>query len=79
MYRVMEWQDSPDANEARDPDRFTIPYSMPETCIGKFVGRDMQLGQIEQYVQPALAEKRRRKDYVFQGLNGIGKTQLAVE
>ena len=57
-----------------------MPFSLQGIpVIGKFVGRDEQLRQLEQQLQPTLTEKGGRKVFVIHGLGGIGKTQLAVK
>lgn len=61
-------------------DRFNIPFSLQGIpVVENFVGRDEQLHQIEQQLQPTLTEKSGRKVFVIHGLGGIGKTQLAVK
>ena len=60
-------------------DRFNIPFSLQGVPLGNFVGRDEQLHQIEQQLQPDSAEKSGRKVFIVHGLGGIGKTQLAVK
>jgi hypothetical protein len=60
-------------------DRFTIPFSLQGVPVGDFVGRDEQLDQIKQQLQPTATEKSGRKVFVVHGLGGMGKTQLAVK
>jgi hypothetical protein len=61
-------------------DMFNIPFSLKGIPVGNFVGRNEQLRQIEQCLQPtSLAEKSRRKVFVIRGLGGMGKTKLAAE
>jgi hypothetical protein len=62
----------------RTVDRYKIPFSLRGIPLRKFVGRDAQLHQIEQQLQPDLAEKRPRKVLVVRGIGGIGKTKLAA-
>ena len=60
-------------------DRFNIPFSLQGVPVGNFVGRDEQLHQIEQSLQPTSTEKSGRKVFIVHGLGGMGKTQLAVK
>lgn len=47
--------------------------------MGNFVGREVQLRQIEQQLQPASPEQDLRKVFIIHGFGGMGKTQLAVK
>jgi hypothetical protein len=60
-------------------DRFNIPFSLQGIPVGNFVGRDEQLRQIEQQLQPASTKRNGRKVFVVHGLGGMGKTQLAAK
>jgi len=60
-------------------DQFKIPFSLQGVPVGNFVGRDEQLDQIREQLQPMSTEKRGRRTFVLHGLGGMGKTQLAVK
>jgi len=60
-------------------DAFNVPFSLKGIPIGKFMGREEQLQQIEQKLRPTSTEKRGRKVFVVHGLGGMGKTQIAAK
>jgi hypothetical protein len=60
-------------------DRFNIRFSLRGVPVGNFVGRDEQLHQIEQTLQPSSTKKSGRKVFVVHGPGGMGKTQIAAK
>jgi hypothetical protein len=60
-------------------DPFNVPFSLQGVSVGNFVGRDEQLQQIEQMLQPSSTKKSGRKVFVVHGPGGMGKTQIAAK
>lgn len=60
-------------------DHFKFPFTPCASSKTNFVGPTLQLAQIEQFLQPYSPCKVPRNVVLVHGLEGIGKTQLALE
>jgi hypothetical protein len=75
-YLLTEMMDSD--HSSREGDNYSLGLNLggaPE--IEEFVGREIELGVMKEYLNPSTASLRRNV-VVLTGLGGVGKTQLAI-
>jgi Cdc6-like AAA superfamily ATPase len=62
-----------------EPRKYMVPLSLKGVpYVNRFVERDNETRQLEEYFSLSDPNAARRKVFVIYGLGGMGKTQLAI-